>query len=223
MQYWGNTKTYFPNSFSESHISRRMMKISGSADLKVKPDTAIVSISIISENANLQAALQENSAKSTNVINNLYNSGIPMEDISTDFYSVEPQYDFIEGKQTFRNYKVTNTINVKVKNLSEVGKTIDSSIAAGANAINSVKFTLENQTYYYNKALNLAIKNAMLKAEQISGNLKVWLNPIPVKINELSSMTGTEYYPQFKSLASAPPVIPGQISINARVEALFYY
>lgn len=223
MQYLGNTKTYFPNSFPEYRTGRGTMKINGIADLKVKPDTAIISISIISENVNLQAAIQENSITSANVLNSLYKLGISKDDIYTDVYNIEPQYDFIEGKQTFRNYKVTDTINVKTKDLSSVGEIIDTSIAAGANAINSVKFTLENQTYYYNKALNMAIKNAILKAEQISGNLKIWITPIPVQIKELSSIQAAEYFTQTKNLTFAPPIIPGKINITAQVEAIFCY
>ena len=58
---------------------------------------------------NIETAQRENIIISNRVIDKLGKEiGVLRKDIQTSIYNIEPQYDYIEGKQIFRNYKVTN-------------------------------------------------------------------------------------------------------------------
>jgi Uncharacterized conserved protein len=200
------------------------MNINGKGSVMTEPDIAIVSLGVITENKELKAAQEENAAKSTEVINSLINSGIEEKDIKTEAYTINPEYDYVEGKQIFRGYKVTHTFKVTIKDIKKVGEIIDAAVSSGANVVNNITFTISNPSIYYKKALNLAIDDAIKKAKSIESNLEITVNRIPISITE----EGQSYTPMAeKALYSAPtsatPIKEGQIEIIANIKAVFIY
>jgi Uncharacterized conserved protein len=213
---------YFYNS--RSNMNDYKMNINGKGSVMTEPDIAIVSLGVITENKELKAAQEENAAKSTEVINSLINSGIEEKDIKTEAYTINPEYDYVEGKQIFRGYKVTHTFKVTIKDIKKVGEIIDAAVSSGANVVNNITFTISNPSIYYKKALNLAIDDAIKKAKSIESNLEITVNRIPISITE----EGQSYTPMAeKALYSAPtsatPIKEGQIEIIANIKAVFIY
>ncbi|MBU5592252.1 SIMPL domain-containing protein [Clostridium sp. MSJ-4] len=199
------------------------MKINGVGMLKVEPNMAIIRLGVITENISLEEAQRENTLKSTSVINQLYQMGIPKNQIQTASYNIEPQYDFVEGKQVFRGYKVTNILSVTMKDLSRIGEVIDSATSSGANSVSNIVFDLEDPSIYYNQALNLAIRNAVIKALEVGNKLGVNVNEIPCKIIEESYSKAVPQASMLQLTAATTPILPGEISINAKIEAIFNY
>ncbi|GIM27603.1 SIMPL domain-containing protein [Clostridium polyendosporum] len=199
------------------------MKINGVGTVKVEPNVAVVNLSVITENINLKVAQEENAIKSTAVINELHQMGIPNKQIRTASYNIEPQYDYVDGKQIFRGYKVTNTLSVTIKNITKVGEVIDRATSSGVNRVDNIIFTVEDTSIYYNQALNLAIKNAVQKAVEIGNSLGVDVDKTPSKITEESYSSAFEEVSMMKLAAPTTPILPGQINITARIEAIFNY
>ena len=108
----------------------------------------------------LEKAQSENTAKINAVINSLYKMDIPRQDISTAFFDIQPQYDYIEGRQVFRGYRVTNILSLTIKDFSIIGEIIDTATANGANRVEDINFSVENPSAYYRQALDLAVRNA---------------------------------------------------------------
>lgn len=210
-------------SSNPQSFKRGELKTNGTATIKVEPNIAIVNLGVVTEDMNLEKAQRENAIKVTSIINELLKFGISKEDISTFTYNIEPQYDYIEGKQVFRGYRVTNILSVTIKDLSKVGQIIDAAVSKGANRVDNIKFTVENPSLYYNKALSLAIMNAINKARQVENTLKVSMFKIPYKIIEQSSTENVQELASFKALAAATPILPGQITITSNIEAFFHY
>lgn len=199
------------------------MKLIGIGVVHPKPDTATIKLGVITENTVLRNALEENAAKTNSVINQLLRMNIPKDSISTSYYNIEPQYDYIEGKQIFRNYKITNILSVDLTDLDKIGSVIDAAVNSGANSVQGISFKLENPSEYYNKALNLAIEDSIQKACEISDNLKISLYRIPYKIIEQSSVTPFTEGAAIKFAVASTPILPGELTITARVESSFYY
>lgn len=215
-----NCDFYSPNP---QNLKRGELKTNGTATIKVEPTIAIVNLGVVTEDMNLEKAQRENAVKATAIINELLKFNISKEDISTFTYNIEPQYNYIEGKQVFRGYRVTNILSVIIKDLSKVGQIIDAAVSKGANRVDNIKFTVENSSLYYNKALSLAIINAVTKARQVENTLKVDVFKIPYKIIEQSSTENIQEFTDGRVLAATTPILPGQITISARIEAFFYY
>lgn len=202
---------------------RGTIKVNGSATVKAEPDKAIVSIGVITEDLSLEKAQRENSTKVNAIIMGLYAASIPKKDITTSIYDIQPQYDFVDGKQEFRGYRVANILAVSIRNLSKVGEIIDKAVANGANRVDNIAFTIENSASYYNRALELAVKDTIEKAKEIGYNYGVQVNPVPFSVVEQSFSSVTEDRLTMKLAASATPIMPGQIDIVVRIEAIFQY
>lgn len=215
-----NNNYYSPR---QHNFEKGRMRLNGLGVLKVEPDIAIVTLGVITEDKNLEKAQKENAIRTNRVIEGLKDIGINEEDISTLSYNIEPQYDFVEGRQKFRGYKVSNILNVKVKDINKVGEVVDKAVQSGANSVSNIKFTAENIDSYYNKALKLAIRDVVLKAVEVSNKLNVQLNKTPLNIVEKSLVEVGESTISVKAYSAATPIVPGEMNVVARIEAVFCY
>ena len=199
------------------------IKVNGLGVVSIQPDIAIINLGVITEDKDLEVAQRENAVKTNSLINSLKQMGINERDISTASYTIEPQYDYVEGKQIFRGYRVSNILNVKVRDINRVGEVVDNAVKSGANIVNNIKFTVDNMEMYYDRALKLALKDAIVKAREVGNSLRVKLNTTPVAIIEESNREVIESSPVLKAYSQATPILPGEINVTAKIVALFCY
>jgi uncharacterized protein YggE len=208
-----------------NYLQPYLIEVVGNSEMTVSPDMGTINLGVMTENRDLLPAQQQNSLTMNNVIGSLASNGIPKEKMRTFDYRIDTEYDFVEGKQIFRGYKVTNLLQVTIDDLSKIGKVVDDAVNHGANYIANVQFSLKNQAAQYQKVLSMAIKDAANKANEIANTLKVHLQPIPVLVIEaartdqpLPSLGGT----YVKGL-STTTFEPGQLMIKAKILAHFRY
>jgi uncharacterized protein YggE len=92
--------------------------------------------------------------------------GLRANEISTIGYSVNPEHRYEPNREpVVIGYTVTNTVSVDVRDLSLVGKIIDTSIAKGANLITSLNFYAANTEAARREAIAVAIQKARLDAD----------------------------------------------------------
>jgi len=199
------------------------MKVTGAGAVKAVPDTAIVKLGIVTENAMLENARRENAARTNTIVNALSNEGIEKKDISTGNFSIDPIYDYVDGKQIFKGYRISNMLTVTIADIARAGEIIDKATFAGANRVDNVIFTLANMSRYYDEALNLAVLNALHKAAEIGSTLDVRVDEFPFKITEKSD--GTQLFTASTSKLAAPstPILPGQLEITSSITAVIGY
>lgn len=202
---------------------RGFIKVTGTGAVKAIPDTAVVNLGIVTENAILENARRENALRTNNIVNALTAAGIEKKDISTGNFSIDPIYDYIDGKQTFKGYRISNILTVTIEDIAKAGELIDKAAFAGANRVDNVFFTLSDMTRYYDEALNLAVLNALHKATEIGSTLNVRVDEFPFKIIEKSD--GAQPFAAAAAKLSAPatPILPGQLSISSTITAVIGY
>ncbi|WP_394238955.1 SIMPL domain-containing protein [Niallia oryzisoli] len=204
------------------------MTIEGEGQLKVKPDQATISLGVVTENLNPQKAQEENAEITSSVILALKEAGIDENDIRTTSYSVNPRYDYIDGKSVLRGYEVEHQLEVTVKNLAAIGSIYDTAIKNGANRSGMIQFLVAQHDLFYREALNRAVQNSKEKAEEIAQSIGAVLNPMPIKITELRDQPITPF-PAFSIGATAvtkheaPPIQTGVHTIIARIKVVYAY
>ncbi|MDM5334616.1 SIMPL domain-containing protein [Ureibacillus composti] len=204
--------------------SYRVITVTGNSELTVRPTIAEVQIEVSTQNMDIATAQRENASLTNQVIQSLLVLGIDRDDIQTAFFNVMPRYDYVDGRQVFRGYEVRNAINVTVRNLSDVGVIIDTAIQNGANRISSLKFKVEDESPYYERALSLAIQDANSKASAIARSLGLNYMPQPIEVTE-QSVGGPILFKTvaFTEQAIETPIEPGTITINATVQVKYQY
>jgi len=214
----------YPNA-PQQITSSRTLTVTGNGKVIAQANAVQLQISVVTKGNDVTEAQQENATIMNRVIQSILSLNIPREDIQTAAYTVHPTYNYIEGKQVFSGFEVTNAISVKITDINQVGAVIDTAVQNGANRISSLQFTVENPDYYYQQALSLALQNAQMKAATIAETMQLSLHPQPIEILEESNGMPPVAY---KSIALAEqsvstPIEQGQMTISATVRVTFSY
>lgn len=197
--------------------------VSGEHTLYVDPDQAVVSIGIVTNDQNLETAQSQNQQLSSKVVQSLLNNGVAKEDIQTSNYQVFPQYNYEDGKQTFKGYEVRQVFRVTIKTIEHVGEIIDDAIKSGANRVENIQFVQSEPIESYRQALALAYQEAYQKALTLSSQSNQQLNPKPKSITEQSRPVAAPYMntAYLKAADESTAVQPGQIAVTAIITVEF--
>jgi uncharacterized protein len=215
-------------SHGQSNILKQrsyLIKVRGEGEIAVQPDTATVNLGVVTESKELIEGQKQNSMDANKVIDSLIRLGIDRNQIQTFDYRIESDYDYDQGKQIFRGYKITHILQVKIEDLNIIGKVVDTAVENGANYVANVQFTTRYKESYYQQALTMALNNASNKAKTIANTLRVTLNPTPILVIEGSNTIQPYESQQFAlaKVSSTTQIQPGQLIIKASVAAEYKY
>lgn len=211
------------NLKEEFTSDNRKMTVTGKGQVTVNPDMAVARLGVLTTGSNVTQAQSENARISQNVLEALRRLGIT--DISTFVYQIERIYEFENGNRIDRGYSVRNIFEIRMTNMGMVGVAIDEAVKQGANIVEYINFEVSDPDPFYQQALNLAVKNAIQKAQTIAGGLRIQLDPIPVRIIENPS-GAIPFSPAvaFRGEGTfTTPVEPGNKQIEASVTVDFAY
>src|SRR5262249_17372211 len=75
-----------------------LLTISAQGESKLAPDLATITIGVVTQGGNAQAALSANATKMTAVVAAIKGAGVADRDIQTSNLSVNPQYQYTDGQ-----------------------------------------------------------------------------------------------------------------------------
>ena len=135
-------------------IQMNTITVSGTGTVTMPTDEVTVYLGVETTSNDAATAQQINAEKMEQVIKALQDAGIAKEDMETSSYSIYPVRDYYYGPYPeietedpgITSYVVSNQLKVSVKDIDNVGEIIDSAVVAGANEVNSVSFTLSDET-----------------------------------------------------------------------------
>jgi len=200
--------------------------VTGEATVQAEPDTAVVTVAVVTQNASASEAQAENASKTDAVVRAVRAAAGTGAEVRTSGYSLQPQYAYREGAPpTITSYIVRNAVTVTTGELNRAGAVIDAASRAGANSVDGLSFTLRNDVQARRRALSEATREALSKARTVATTLGgsvvrvvevqeagAFRPPVPVYTAEFGRTAVT-------SQAAAPtPVEPGSLEIRAQVQ-----
>ncbi|WP_051314898.1 SIMPL domain-containing protein [Alteribacter aurantiacus] len=207
-----------------SRRATNTLRVKGEGSLSTAPDRANITVGAVTEATEVSEAQQENAQIISDVTAAISSLGVSEDNIQTVEYRIDTQYDFIDGKQVFRGYRVNHLLQITLDDVSLTGSVIDEAVEAGANAISSIQFSLSNPDVLYNQALELALQNAQEKGETIARQLGVSLSTPPVSVKEISpSTTPVPFQTALYAKAESTPIQAGTLTVLALVEVEYQY
>jgi uncharacterized protein len=146
------------------------VSVTGQGKVYAKPDVAQIVIAVKTDQVKEAAqAVQQNTEKMNKVISKLKELGIAEQDMNTTNYSLTPNYEYnSKGERNLKGYDVYQEVTIKVRDLTKVGKMIESSTAAGANQVGSISFIIDDQDQVKKQAREEAIAKAKKKADDLA-------------------------------------------------------
>ncbi|EFR43345.1 SIMPL domain-containing protein [Dialister micraerophilus] len=152
--------------------NRRSITVTGTSEISVPSDLAIMRISVTTQSKSADEAVKENAIKMNAVKVALQKEGFSKESLKTDNYRLYKTNKYDEkDKDEMETYEAVHTIKVKTEDLQKTGMIIDAATNAGATDIDSLSFTLKDSKKYQSQALANAILDAKSKAETIAKTL----------------------------------------------------
>jgi uncharacterized protein len=198
--------------------------VSGDSVVQAQPDTAVLLISVVTQNKNAMEAQAENAAKSDAVIRAVKAAAGAGAEVKTSGYNLTPQRIYKEGQPpTITGYETRNTVTVTMSDLSRVGAVIDAASQAGANNVDSVSFTLRKDRPARSSALAEATREAISKAQVLAQALGGRVTRI-VEVQE----GGTTPRPVYETyagdvsgrVAQSTPIEVGSLDIRSQVQLI---
>lgn len=143
----------------------RTISVVGRGEMSLKPDTVVISTGVDSADPIIGKALEENNRIMAQIFEGLSDIGISEEQIRTDNYNVYFYKPYNDEDTNREEYRVSNSIRINIKKIELADVVIDTLITLGANKINGINFTIEDEDAYSNILREKAVKNARDKAE----------------------------------------------------------
>ncbi len=202
-----------PNTFSVEGYG----KVSG------KPTLAEVSLGLYSEGREVPTVQEANTNKVNAIIEAMKQMGISSDDLQTANYNISPKFDYTNGNPVVTGYTVSQSVSVKVRNLSQVGAVLGKAGELGANQVNGVTFTIDDPSQLQREARKEAIDDAQAKAEELADMLG--LRVVRITTFSESSNGGAPspmlYRADVANQKAVPDVQPGSLDVESRVSVTF--
>jgi hypothetical protein len=205
----------------------RLISVRATGRVNVKPDTAVVRLGAEMRAPTAAEATADVARRASAVIDRVKALGVAERDLATVAYSIDPiaaprRTD--EDPTRIAAYRVVNVVQVKVRDLGAVGRVLDGALAAGANTISGLQFTVDDPSRPEAEARALAVKAAASTAQQLAAAAGVALGEL-VSLSEEVPARPVMPRMAMQAVAAAPmtagPVESGQLEVAVSVEAQY--
>ena len=204
--------------------------VSGEGDAAVAPDLAVVTLSVAETRKTAREALDVANGAMGAVIDALKKEGIAARDLRTSGLSIQAQYSYPENDDgtpkppVLTGYMVSNTLTVRIRDISKVGAIIDRAVTLGVNQGGDIRFTNEDPAKTVTAARTEAVKDAIDKARTLAEAAGVKLGRI-LEISEAGNPPDPRPMMRMQmakeAAADAVPVEAGENSYRVNVNVTF--
>jgi len=148
-----------------SALAETKITVNGTGEVRVSADTAVISLGVSARDKDVLKAQQKVNETIAAIRKALEEQGVREENVSTDYISLYPMYDYSEEEERLSAYSANSTLAIKVTDMESVGALIDAAFAAGANTLNGISFSASDTEEARAEAMRKAAEDAKRKAE----------------------------------------------------------
>jgi uncharacterized protein YggE len=227
---WGQVTSPAAAQTSEStsgYSPAQTITVVGQGETSVKPDIARISIGVETSGESVADAVTENETAMAAVLAALEASGIDTADIQTTNYSVQldRSSEIMPVPETAETaamqYRVSNMVNVIVRDLDATADVLDAVIEAGANNIWGVTFSVEDPSAAQADARAAAMADAQSRAEALAELGGVELGPV-MSISEVVGSGPVLRMAAVESAFGGGTISPGELDVSYQVQVSYF-
>jgi uncharacterized protein YggE len=201
------------------------ISVSGTGNASGAPDLALLDLGVSTEGKTVKEARDSAATAMNDVSDALKGDGVADKDIQTRQFRIEPEYQYPDGKQELIGFRVTNIVEVKVRDLDRVGEVVDDVATAGGDVVQvqGLSFTIEKPEDLRAQAREKAMADARARAEDLAGLAGVKLGK-PISVNESTTTPPSSTFqavPAARGAGEATPIEAGELEVSVTVDVLF--
>lgn len=200
----------------------RSVTVLGRGKVSARPDLVQASLGVETFAATVAEATEQNNAKMTAVMAKLKDFGIAEKDIQTANFSIN--FERRRPEDTSGLYRVSNMVQVKIRDLDAVSSVLDAAIQAGANQVWGVSFTIEDQEALEAEGRVQAMEDARKRAQALADLAGVQLGAVlfvaeggttpPVPFGKGAGGGGV-------GVAEMTSISPGEVQVSYQVQVTY--
>ena len=198
--------------------------LTGQGSIKQAPDVAMISVGVQVEAKTAADAMSQQATQMNGVFAAVKAAGIADRDMQTGNLSLNPVYEYPNNaRPRLTGYQASNSITIKVRDLKNLGKTLDAVVKGGGNTINGISFSVDKPEQFQNDARVEAIKDAAAKAD-------LYAKAVGYKVARIVTISEYDYSPQppmpvmmrmQDMAAEATPIAAGEVALTQTVNVVF--
>lgn len=214
-------ETTHPNSIQPETT----LSISAEGSVNREPDIAFLNAGVQTQGKTAQEAMTANRTAMNGVFEALAAANVDQRDMQTSNFSLQPQYDYSNrenGQPRLTGYQASNQLTVKVRDLDTLGDTMDALVSAGGNTFNGLNFALEDDRAAKNAARDIAMKEAIARAELYAAASGYELARV-VTISESGGMRPQPMamMAEARNMDRSTPIASGEVGYSVTVNVVF--
>ncbi len=204
--------------------ARRSIRVQGTGDVDARPDQAVILAAVVDQEARAGAALEANALAMKRVLQKLGEFAVAEADIRTRGFSVTPIFERRQsGTATPRiiGYRVVNRIEIKVRELARLGAMLDAIVAAGADRLDGIRFSIKEPAPLADKARLRAMVDARRKADLYAKAAGERVGRVLEIAEQGVSVPRPRMLKATEMRARAVPIAPGEQRVSATVTVVY--
>jgi uncharacterized protein YggE len=212
---------------AQSPAQPSVIAAQGEAVVKAAPDQAWATVAVDTRDAKAPEARRLSAVAMTSVMAALKAAGLPADAIKTIGFSLNPDYEYVNGRQRMRGFVVSNQVQVRIDDVAKVADVLDAVgglalATSSALTIANLRFDIKDRAQLERTALRQAVEDAM-------DNVKAMAAGAGVALGRISRIDQTGSSPKFQEMAPMmamrgadssavqTPISPLEIEIRASV------
>jgi uncharacterized protein YggE len=179
------------------------IQVTGQGSIDLVPDMAVLDLTVTREARTAHEALDANSAAMQKVLEAMQAEGIEARDLQTSGFSIQPKYVYPPAKPSgereprqITGYTVRNSLSVRVRDITAVGRILDTSVTLGVNEGGNITFTNDDPSEAIREARIKAVRDASDKAKTLA-------RAAGVKTGRILEISEQSFSPRPMPMASA--------------------
>jgi uncharacterized protein YggE len=143
--------------------------VSGTGRVSVEPDVAELRLGVAVSRPTVEAARTAAAETMKAILDAVLAAGVASRDVRTTLLSVQPRYDYRDGKApTLVGYDLSNIVEVTARDLGKLGAIVDGALSAGATSLDGLSFRLDDPREAERAARIAAVEEARSRAEVLA-------------------------------------------------------
>lgn len=146
------------------------LSVTATGSVYLAPDVVDIDLGVQTQSASVGSAVSNNNRLTAAVLAALTGQGVSSSDIQTTYFSVTPQqvYDNTGTPTGEVTYWVDNTVHIRLRQPDKLGDVLQAAIAAGANSVQGVTYSVADPSQAQAEARQKAIDIAQARAHLLA-------------------------------------------------------
>lgn len=198
--------------------------VTGEGSVFAVPDMATVTMGASAEAETAKSAMEQTSATTAAILEQLTASGVAARDIQTSDLTLMPVWSnrgAPDTRPTIDGYQASNRVTVRVRDLAALGTLLDAVLSDGANQLGGLQFTVADPAPLLNEARIKAVADAQAKAQLFATAAGVELGALLSLSEAGSQMPRPEMFGMARMADAGVPMAQGETELRASVTLVY--